>query len=413
MKVSGVVEASQLTEVAARVRERALGRSDSLPRLFDYLLAASESGRRPKEFEVAQEVYGRSDAFDGGQDATVRVAIHRLRRKLADYYAGEGRDEPFRLSLPKGEYRFAIDEVAPSESRITSIPWRLPVLAVVLILLGATVGMLATTWAAPGAAARRSSPWAELIAAPGPTILVLGDYYIFGETDPNTGVKRLVREYAINSQEELDAWMMEDPDAMGRYQDLGLRYLPVGAAFALQRLSPLLEAPRGDRRPRVVMASDLTADMLKANNIVYVGYLSGLGDLRELVFSRSNFKVGASWDQLAEVETGKRYVSSDELDPTSRGRGRDYGYFASFRGPEGRQVVILAGARDAALKQVAEIAASPKALKELARVAGRGEPFEALYEVETLGRSSLSSRLVRATPRPKAASKTPPVFPRG
>ena len=100
-----------ITELAAGLRARhALGRSPGLNRLFDYLAECAQAGMRPKEFEVAAAVFGRDSGFDGGQDASVRVAVHRLRRKLDDFYAGPGREEPARLTIPKGEYRMVVEE---------------------------------------------------------------------------------------------------------------------------------------------------------------------------------------------------------------------------------------------------------------------------------------------------------------
>ncbi|HEV7383456.1 MAG TPA: hypothetical protein VGN89_01160, partial [Phenylobacterium sp.] len=91
----------EIAELAARLRARqALGRSEGLNRLFDYLVDSARAGVRPKEFEVAAAVFGRGSSFDGAQDASVRVAVHRLRRKLDDFYAGPGRDEPLRLAIP-------------------------------------------------------------------------------------------------------------------------------------------------------------------------------------------------------------------------------------------------------------------------------------------------------------------------
>src|SRR5258708_12620205 len=95
----------EIAELAVGLRARqALGRSDGLNRLFDYLVASARSGMRPKEFEVAAAVFGRGAAFDGSQDASVRVAVHRLRRKLDDFYAGPRPDDPPRLATPKGQY---------------------------------------------------------------------------------------------------------------------------------------------------------------------------------------------------------------------------------------------------------------------------------------------------------------------
>lgn len=57
------------------------------------------------EYDIATEVFGRSkDRFNGGEDAIVRVEAHRLRKRLTEYYAGEGRDHPIHISIPLGTY---------------------------------------------------------------------------------------------------------------------------------------------------------------------------------------------------------------------------------------------------------------------------------------------------------------------
>ena len=151
-----------------------------------------------------------------------------------------------------------------------------------------------------------SAPWTALLNAEPATLLVMGDYYIFGETDERAGINRLVREYGINSREDLDAWLMDNPKAMGNYRDLDLYYLPVGAAFALRSVVPVIPAAgacaSAENLCVVIMASDLTPEMLKRNNIVYLGYLSGLGVLRAPVFAGSRFQVGETYDELIDAQ---------------------------------------------------------------------------------------------------------------
>ncbi len=67
-----------------------LGRSPLMQRLFDFLLECSIAGKAPKEIEVAVDAFGKGAEFDVSQDAMVRVYIHKLRRKLEEFYAGPG-----------------------------------------------------------------------------------------------------------------------------------------------------------------------------------------------------------------------------------------------------------------------------------------------------------------------------------
>ncbi|WP_372784024.1 hypothetical protein [Phenylobacterium sp.] len=396
-----------IAELAARLRARqALGRSDGLNRLFDYLVRSALGGTRPKELEVAAAVFGRGSSFDGSQDASVRVAVHRLRRKLDDFYAGDGRDEPVRLSIPRGEYRM-IAEPRPEEARAAppARAWWKYAAAAIALLAALNAAIWAVFWTTHGtersvAQAQGSAPWAPLLKAQPATLLVIGDYYIFGEIDERAGVNRLVREYGINSREDLDAWLMDNPKAMGSYRDLDLYYLPVGAAFALRSIVPIVS--RGAAHAEglhVVMASDLTPEMLKRNNIVYLGYLSGLGVLREPVFAGSRFTIGETYDELVDAKTRRTYVSQEGGPSQGDTSRRDYGYVTAFKGPSGNRIVVIAGDRDTGLMQAAEALASPDALKALAKATGGADSFEALYEAQGIGRSSLGGRLILAAPR--------------
>jgi hypothetical protein len=401
----------EVAALAQSLRARqALGRSDSLNRLFDYLAECAAGGIKPKEFEVAAAVFGRGSAFDGAQDASVRVAVHRLRRKLDDFYAGDGRDDPMRLAVPKGEYRMVAEArptadgaSAPVAAPVRRAPrWAWIVAGIVALNLAIWAAFWVTHREDRGAvAARAQAPWSTLAASETPTLLVLGDYYIFGEIDEQAGVNRLIRQYSINSPADLDDWLMDNPKAMGRYRDLNLYYLPVGAAFALRAIVPVVSHGPGRNDVRVVMASDLTPDMLKRNNIVYVGYLSGLGVLKTPVFAGSHFQVGETYDQLIDTVSRRVYASQEGQPGPDDSNRRDYGYVAAFRGPSGNRIVIVAGARDTGLQEAAEALANPAELKALSKAVRKADNFEALYEAEGIGRASLGARRVAAEPRTK------------
>ncbi len=394
-----MAEPVSIAEQAERIRSAgALGRSDLLVRLFDYLAQASTAGARPKEVEIALAVFRRDSAFDGAQDASVRVAMHRLRKKLDEFYAGPGRAEPLRLAIPKGEYRLVAQPqvAAPAAAKpARRWPW---ILAALLAALNMAV--LALVWreavADPLGAVRRQEPWAGLLKSERPLIVVVGDYYIAGEVDEGGGVGRLVRDYGINSHEDLEALRLDDPQAAARLRDLDLYYLPVSVAHALRSVVPVVSQGRGE--PRVVMASDLTSDLLRDSDIVYLGYLSGLGALREPLFGASRFAVGDTWDELLDRRSGLAYVSQEGGPSRGAGARRDYGLVAGFPGPQGGRILVIAGMRDVGLMQAAEAAVRPDALAEIRRAAGRAPAFEALFEAEGVRRANIAGRLVTASP---------------
>src|SRR5688572_14386183 len=88
--------------LASRCFQQAGRASDFLRFVVDETLAGN--GQRLKGYTIGVEVFGRPADFDAQSDALVRVEAGRLRRRLVEYYAGEGRADPVRIELPRGTY---------------------------------------------------------------------------------------------------------------------------------------------------------------------------------------------------------------------------------------------------------------------------------------------------------------------
>jgi len=70
--------------------------SDGLRRLLKFLAEKSLSGEADqlKEFSIGIDAFGKPPTYDPRHDSTVRIQVGRLRQKLAEYYQGEGKDDP-------------------------------------------------------------------------------------------------------------------------------------------------------------------------------------------------------------------------------------------------------------------------------------------------------------------------------
>ncbi|HEV7260072.1 MAG TPA: hypothetical protein VGN82_19970 [Bosea sp. (in: a-proteobacteria)] len=74
-----------------------------------------------KGYTIAVEAFGRSADFDPQADPIVRVEAGRLRRALAQYYAGEGAADPLRITMPVGAYVPAFDLVGPPDTEAAGL----------------------------------------------------------------------------------------------------------------------------------------------------------------------------------------------------------------------------------------------------------------------------------------------------
>jgi hypothetical protein len=411
-------EADALRLEVNRVQVSGMLGEARLRRMFDYLAEKSLAGQAPKEIAIAVDVFGKSSDFDVSQDALVRVYIHKLRKALEEFYASSSNAAGAELHIPRGEYRLKVSakaaEKVPDQAADILIPGtphnaRHSLSSRVAALLGAAVLLgvfVAWAWTPRSDLERvRASPiWSGLLKDDRPIMIVVGDYYLIGETDDSMGVNRLIREYSVNSKNDLDHYVQEHPELADRYMDVGLRYLPISTAFALRDVMVVL-APE-NRRITVSKMSDIEPSSLKSADIVYIGYLSGMGMLQDLIFAGSRFSVGDSYDEVFDKRTRISYVSeigSDIMDPPQpTGKEKtyhDYGVFEKVRGPGGNIIVAISGTRDAGVTQTAEAFTSAQRLEELERKSDARMPLEALLEVSAVDGVNLNGKLLAQSNR--------------
>jgi hypothetical protein len=432
-----------LDREAKRIQASGVLGEAKMRRLFDYLATCSLAGESPKEITIAMDVFGKKTDFDVSQDALVRVYIHKLRRTLEEFYSNQSGEDNTPLHIPRGEYRLTLRARAapttgaptgtstpaptptPTTPAWSTTPATSPTRAETPMPAAATQrarqhrGVTALISAAAVGAVSlivfgvirlrtpqsdvdlvRANPiWAAILKDDRPILIVVGDYYLIGETDESMEVKRLIREYSVNSKSDLENYVRQHPETADRYMDVGLRYLPTSAAFALRDIMPVLGT--GKRRVSLSMMSDVTSATLKSADIVYIGYLSGLGIMQQLVFAGSRFSIGESYDELLDTQTKHLYISQTASQNIGALRNsgqessyRDYGFFSSFRGPGGNAVVVISGTRDEGVRQTAEAFTNLERLRDLGRQADTALPFEALLEVSALDGVNLSGKVL-------------------
>ncbi len=120
---------TQRAELQLVLQSQLFSRSPALGRLLSYLCEKALSGESAniKEFSVAVDVFGRDESFDQDSDSIVRVEANRLRKRLAEYYAGEGAAHCIHITIPVGKYVPVFEElgesgVVPEPTQAVPIP---------------------------------------------------------------------------------------------------------------------------------------------------------------------------------------------------------------------------------------------------------------------------------------------------
>lgn len=382
---------------AERVRQAgALGRSHKIAALFDLFVGAATEGRHLREFDVACEVFDRDSRFDPVTDASVRVHVHRLRRKLEEFYATA--ESPVWLEIPRGEYRLALmkgrgaDEPGslhePIEREVPSAE----------VILQPEQG---------GAGFRRAAKlWAGWAVA---AALALAFAFLYESNATHPEERRLSsltksplwRDFARHGETKMVLIESFDTPGAERLPAEGATdaALPIGVAPALRDLLPIVHHQVGARQyAMAVPMSRVRAEMIKRHSFIYVGYLLGLRQNLPSVFEGSAIDVDVQTGQIVVASTGTRYAPSSP-DEKERATHIEYAYIAALKGPGSNRIVVVTGTGNAALQEAAKLASDQASMERLTRAVGNAESFEALYEVRSTGDLGLGARLIQAGAR--------------
>ncbi|MBB3859351.1 hypothetical protein GGQ88_000591 [Novosphingobium hassiacum] len=410
-------ESAQIRAAALAIRPNLEGhRSDKLLRLFDFLVERSLQGNPPTEAQIAQDVFstGRVGTFPG--DSNVRVYVHRLRRMLQSLPVDE---QGSRLDLMVGSYMLRLAHQAePSEPENGQEGASLPpvrngfrgktfIRAIGVATLAIVLSIAAWMFFRPavGGQLADTMPWAAIRDSERPITIVMGDYYFFanqphGQSAPSGST--LIWDRSVPAPEDLIIFQMLNPEKADSVSDQNQHYVTsatVAAAFAI-RTALRRDAVFRQRDVHLVSASQLTPEILKSTDVVYIGQISGFSAiLRDPVAQASSFRVDDSLVSMTDIPSGKQYRSDGiELRDLQISR-RDYGYIARIPGPAQNSLILIASLRDAGLNEMVSLALDGERLALLdSGTAGSPQGFEAFYHVRTLGSANLGATQLLARP---------------
>ena len=120
------------------------------------------------EYDVAVGALGRRSDFDPRRDSVVRVEVHRLRKRLKDFYRAGGASLPMQIVLPPGRYAPQFIDIPQGEARVDSPPQAVAVGSRSRIWMSVfAVALLAALVWLGRSQKRNPTPAAPAAAAPG------------------------------------------------------------------------------------------------------------------------------------------------------------------------------------------------------------------------------------------------------
>jgi hypothetical protein len=417
-----------LTAAAAGRAGLPAGRSERLHRLFDYLLSRTLDDDPPSEQQIAADIFAEDSLPGREQGANVRVHVHRLRKALDAVFTDSA---GARVYIPAGEYRILLRE---GDAKLTDMlsahafprrwlplsrPHAMIAGLVVLVLL-----LLAIPWWTREGLPRDAPSLIGQVfdQANRPLAIVIGDYYMFGDLAEPAKAPQLVWDQAVPTREDLTILQMLDPAHASNLVDYDQQFATGATIEALSMLRvSLARSPsfRG-RSVRILASSQLTPDILKCCDIIYLGQFSGMAAmLRDPLAQASGFRIDPGFGGLVDRATSRAFRSDGMNLIDDRIPRRDYAYLSTFPGPAGNRLMVIAGLGEAGLKEAAQLASDRAQLPVAGGDADRiAKGFEALYRVRTIqnvnvGATPVLSRPLRAAAIWDDSGKVPPYRPLG
>ncbi len=227
------------------------------------------------EYSLGVGVFGRSPNFDPKDDNIVRVTARLLRVKLAEYYAGEGSSELWRLEIPKGSYLPILQPNLPAAVETVHQPlqkhrWLIPLLA---ILAAAGWGYGAwTSWRAPRVQLQEAYLLAPLLTDKSRPLTIVFDDPLLGYVWQKVGGVMPLNQFVAGRYLDKNYYAGEAGAFLrGQLED---KYLvQLSTLQAMTRISDVARSHGVETT--MESCRTLSAEKLKDGNFVFVGGVGG------------------------------------------------------------------------------------------------------------------------------------------
>lgn len=268
-------------------------------KLLSYLGERSLAGRVDdlKEYTIGVEALGRPEGYDPQIDPSVRVQISRLRKRLQDYYEGEGAEDALMIELPRRQFALRFGTpcdpgVAPAAAdpetvSLSAAPretfWRRTSVALAIALAmalgallyfgGPTTGPLSVAAAERGVTPEMREFWKPYFESDIPVKLSLGIALFVRVPGEDPITTTYMRQANINDWppkapipglEDLRAVLRSPDEAHPVYT-----YSGVGEAMGAYLLGKHFE--KGGLDVPLVRSSFLSWDDVRSSNMIFVG----------------------------------------------------------------------------------------------------------------------------------------------
>ncbi|SDW31488.1 hypothetical protein SAMN05444411_101468 [Lutibacter oricola] len=313
--------------------DKLFSRSKINVRLLRFLVESSIEDKDIKETTIGTEFFGKK--YDPiKSDNKVRVYIYHLRKKLAEYYKNIATSEEIVFTIAKGQYKVRFEEFQKKET--SGKKFNRKRLSAILFLILATV-IIALTYTKS-----IDNFWKSLIKNGFQTTVIFGDYFTI-EGPISTSEKGIIRDYEINSEEELKKYIEKHPEQSGKLTPSKHHYFNWMAPYCSRTVSEFFG--KHDYDFDITQVSEWSVSQLEKDNLVYFGQSKSMGVLKNILvekFPQYTFK--SQRLERIDPETKQKTVYGDIVSHNEK--IIDYTIVAKIAMPSGNEMRFFLSDQD-------------------------------------------------------------------
>ena len=341
---------------------------DKYEKLLAYLVECSIKGEIPKALSIAIDVFNK-DAKDYRNAGSVRVYMHSLREKLEQYYKTEGKDDEYKIHIPKGKYevRFiALNEPPkpaskPARQKISI--WKVGeiVSIISLVIVGIIMIYVITHGTKNTVGQYRSSIWENFITDGTELLFSIGEEFVFDEYISHYDRVVHMQDSRLSTDNSLKEYMKKNPDnkIIGR---ASTAYFSEQSFYGALNILPYLVS--SGINYNIVQSGELDLRAIIHNDILYVGGNSTLEDFRGLLKNSKlnldvfpEFKINCDSSQFLPPAEYKMQKS------TSSKKYDDYCLFLKIQGPRHNTIMLLTSYYSVGVRAATKYITTPSSLE--------------------------------------------------
>ncbi|WPR71143.1 hypothetical protein SLW70_14540 [Flavobacterium sp. NG2] len=226
--------------------------------LLQYLFEATQNKSAIKEATIDIDFFGGSQNSDK-TNPRVRVNVYNLRKKIASYYEEEGQDDPWQLTIDKGQYhiRFFKKErkIKRKIDKKIAVPYIGLGIAIIILIFNQIP-------------AQKPELWSNFLNQDKITNLFIGDHFgIIGNTI--THGKGWTRDFSINNYTDFYKLLDQYPELKNQIKPSDFSYSTKMGILATQQLERFYQNYQHDFTIRFSTQSSVVE--IKEGNAIYVG----------------------------------------------------------------------------------------------------------------------------------------------